>query len=71
MNYIGNDAFNNSGIKAIDLSELSISSINSSTFQKLYNTLQAMNPNYNAETIATMTQNFLTSTYKNAQASNK
>ena len=33
MNYIGNDAFNNSGIKAIDLSELSISSINSSTFQ--------------------------------------
>ena len=33
ITYIGHDAFNNSGIKSIDLSELSISSIEYSTFQ--------------------------------------
>ena len=33
ITYIGHDAFNNSGIKSIDLSELSLSSIEYSTFQ--------------------------------------
>ena len=66
-----NTLYNSAANAAISRAQGTQNAGNSSTFQKLYNTLQAMNPNYNAETIATMTQNFLTSTYKNAQASNK
>lgn len=71
--YIGsiNTLYNSAANAAISRAQGAQNAGNSSTFQKLYDTIQAMNPNYNAETISTMTQNILTSTYKNAQASNK